>query len=173
MARQAIRNEGAPAEQAFLAIVAMARASDSAKRGDAIVSRDGIDHYIEIKHTTSNTINQIRAVKFIPLVIYSPQEPLPWAVIPAHEVVRLVVEKERGQHTELALESANLSLSGISASFRCGDAGLSQAVHGAIGAASAYQELREVLTELLQNLSEMKEQFREKVRAALAAGDKR
>lgn len=57
---------------------------------------------IEVKSATSNTLNQVRAVKYIPLVAYHvPTEA--WFVVPAPDVVRLVSSKARGQHTENSL----------------------------------------------------------------------
>jgi hypothetical protein len=171
MARQAIRNEGAGAERAFLGLVAKSRLTDSAKRGDAIVSVDGADNYIEIKYVTSNTVNQVRAIKFIPLVIYSPQHNRQWAVLPAHEVVRLVFQKDRGQHTEIALECANMTLSGVPAMFRFDDDGLSDAVHTAIRDARKYSLLAAALPELLQNIRVMNESYRKRIEIALQQGD--
>lgn len=171
MPRQAIRNEGAGAEKRFLELVHDARASDSAKRGDAIVKVDGVDCYVEVKHVTSNTINQIRAVKVIPLAIYTPGRPSPWLVLPGHEVTRLVYEKERGQHTELALESANLSRSGIPLRFQCTDLDLSARVHAAVREARRYEQLELEMQALYERLQQVKEEFRERVRRALLLGD--
>jgi len=173
MPRQAIRNEGKGAEQLLLQLVENSQDSDSSKRGDAIVTVDGVGSYVEIKYTTSNTINQVRAVKFIPLVIYSPQMPLHWAVLPSNEVVRLVFEKARGQHTELALECANMSLSGIPVTFRCSDEALSDAVHNAIREARKYSELKRKMDELLAELRGMETRYRAAVRDALRTGDAR
>jgi hypothetical protein len=150
-----------------------ARKSDSEKHGDAIVEIDGQQNYVEIKFTTKSTINQIRAVKFIPLAIYSPQKPLPWAVLSAVEVVRLVHGKSRGQHNELALECAALTLSGLPPSSRYSDSQLSDAVHEAIRSARRYPELAATLNALMARLTATKTEYREKVRVALTAGDGR
>jgi hypothetical protein len=170
--RQAIRNEGKPAEQAFLRLVKNALPSDVARRGDAIVSVDGASSYVEIKHVTSNTINQVRAVKFIPLVIYSPQfGDRPWAVLPAQEVVRLVLPKARGQHTEIALECANLSLSCIAGTFRCTSAGLDNAVQSAVRTARKYPTLERILHDLVNQLSALNAMFHTRIEGALRAGN--
>ncbi len=170
--RQAIRNEGKPAEQAFLKLVANARPSDVARYGDAIVTVDGTSTYVEIKHVTSNTINQVRAVKFIPLIIFSPQFiDRPWAVLPAHEVVRMVLPKARGQHTEIALECANLSLSGIDVTFRCNAADLDATVRNAVRAARTYESLAGILPDLVNALRELNETFRARIENALRQGD--
>lgn len=171
MPRQAIRNEGKPAEQAFLKLVANARPSDVARYGDAIVIVDGTSTYVEIKHVTSNTVNQVRAVKFIPLIIFSPQFiDRPWAVLPAHEVVRLVLPKARGQHTEIALESANLSLNGLDSRFRCTAAGLDGAVQDAVRAARQYKSLARILPDLVRQLRALNDTFHVRIEGALRNG---
>lgn len=172
MARQAIRNEGAAAEQAFLELVLNSRPSDSAKQGDAIVTVDGIDTYVEIKYVTSNTINQVRAIKFIPLVIYSPQRiERPWAVLPAQEVVRMVLPKDRGQHTEIALECASLSLSRVNEVFRSADTELDDVVRDAIRATRRYPKLGQLLSQLLQGIRFLNQTYQGSIEAALHEGD--
>jgi hypothetical protein len=50
--------------------------------GDALLD----DHPIEVKRASANTLNQVRAVKYITLVAY--HEPSDtWYVVPAHQVV--------------------------------------------------------------------------------------
>jgi hypothetical protein len=171
VARQAIRNEGEKAERIVLELVAGSRKSDSAKKGDAIVALDGADHYVEIKFVTSNTVNQVRAIKFIPLAIYSPQEEKCWAVLPAYEVVRLVFHKDRGQHTELALESANMTLTGISQSFRCNDAELNSVVQNAIRSARKYSRLETTLVDFLACIRGIKGIYAQRIELALEEGD--
>lgn len=171
--RQAIRNEGEPAEVQFKALVRGAKDTDAAKKGDARVELDGQDYYVEVKFVTSNTVNQVRAVKYTPLAIYTPAETLPWAVIPAPDVVRIVYEKPRGQHSELALECANMTLSGVGSHFRVSSAELSDRVHAAIRIGQRYPELAQTLRQLMGDLESMKSEFRERVRASLAAGDAR
>jgi hypothetical protein len=61
---------------------------------------------------TSNTINQVRAIKCNFLVIYSTYH-WSWFVVPAHVVVQLVKGKRRGQHTEIPYECATLSLKDV------------------------------------------------------------
>jgi hypothetical protein len=170
--RQAIRNEGKPAEKAFLRLVKNALPSDVAHCGDAIVSVDGAPSYVEIKHVTSNTINQVRAVKFIPLVIYSPQfGDRPWAVLPAQEVVDLVLPKARGQHTEIALECANLRLPRIADRFRCTNAGLDNAVQSAVRTARKYRTLELTLRDLVDQLRALNAMFQTRIEDALRAGN--
>jgi len=65
--------------------------------------------YVEVKKATAATLNQVRAVKYIPLVAF--HEPSDtWYVVPAHIIVCLVATKRRGQHTENPFESATLNI---------------------------------------------------------------
>lgn len=132
---------------------------------------DGEDWYVEVKHVTSNTVNQVRAIKFIPLMIFSPQRPRPWAVLPPQEVIRLVYLKNRGQHTELALECANLTLNQIPERFWHESAGLRLAVLAAIQSAQRYQALRTCMQDLLLRIRALKQQVEAALKGALDLGD--
>lgn len=73
--------------------------------GDAVLEGSPV----EIKRATSNTLNQVRAVKYIPMAaLFVPTDQ--WFVIPAHVIVLEVRRKRRGQHTENPFESATMSL---------------------------------------------------------------
>ncbi len=99
-----ISGGGRSAEDLFVAATGAVKAP-SASIGDAIL--DG--HPVEIKRATSSTLNQVRPVKYIPLVAY--HEPsTTWYVIPAHVVVAEASRKGRGQHTENPFESCTLTL---------------------------------------------------------------
>src|SRR5436190_7171588 len=102
-----ISRGGADAEDLFIALTGATRA-ERAALGDADV--DG--HEVEVKKAASATLNQVRAVKFIPLVaLFLPEGR--WFVIPASEIVRQCAKKTRGQHTENPFESATLSLNNL------------------------------------------------------------
>lgn len=102
-----ISRGGADAEELFRSLTG-ATIAERAALGDAIV--DG--RYVEVKKATSATLNQVRAVKYIPLVALSVPE-MTWYVIPANEIVRQCARKRRGQHTENPFESATLSLNNL------------------------------------------------------------
>lgn len=163
MARQAIRHEGDNAERSFRRLVKNSRSSPDSKRGDALVLVDNEWYFVEIKECHSNTINQVRAIKFISLIIYSPENSPPWVVIPPHEVVKLVSAKSRGQHTEIPFESANLSLSQLPDSFRCDDGGLEQKVIQAIRDGSNFAEVKETMENLRNELVELGSRTKTKV----------
>lgn len=77
----------------------------NARDGDVVL--DG--HAYEVKSTKLQMIAQVRAVKFIPLIIYqSAREE--WYVMPPQDVVRMVAQKTRGQHTEIPFECAAVNL---------------------------------------------------------------
>ncbi len=152
MPRQAIRHEGDSAEAAFFNLVPGSRKSLAAKLGDAEVLVGEDWRLVEIKECHSDTINQVRAIKYIPLVIYAPEGELPWLVIPPNEVVRQIASKSRGQHTEIPFESANLSLKRISAIFRCNDENLAEHVISAILEGDRFDGVRAAMVELRSEL---------------------
>lgn len=130
-----ISNQGRDAEALFLGLVNSSRKARDAASGDAVVSVDGVDIAIEIKkcdsvNGLSGTINQVRAIKFIPMVVYNPSVNL-WYVVPATELVRVAAGKSRGQHTEIPFESMNMSLRQI-VRWRCTPADLDATVRSAI-----------------------------------------
>jgi hypothetical protein len=93
-----ISGSGREAEDRFLELTGAERAPEAAL-GDAVV--DG--NVVEIKRATSTTLNQVRAVKFIVLVVYyCPNEVDPcWYVVPAHWVVAVVARKSRERVAEI------------------------------------------------------------------------
>ena len=129
-------------------------------------------HYLEIKQCHSNTVNQVRAIKFIPLIILAPNLAPRWVVLPPQEVVRLVAGRARGQHTEIPFESANLSLNGIPDRFRCPDQELPQRVEEAIRGARRYAAVGAELARLQDSLEELKTEVRNRILQALETGDR-
>ena len=95
---------GRSAEDLFRQLAGAVPAGRAAQ-GDALLQ----GHPVEIKRATSDTLNQVRAVKYLPIVVhFAPADE--WYVVPAHVVVAAVSRKRRGQHTENPFESATLSL---------------------------------------------------------------
>ncbi len=147
MADFGISDSGRTAEERFRGLtgaIPASRASD----GDALLE----GHPVEVKRATSNTLNQVRAVKYIPIVaLFAPTDT--WYVVPAHEVVVQVSRKARGQHTENPFESATLSLGNLGA-FRVDDPQeLRLRTLQAIEASASYLILKK---EMLQVLAESK-----------------
>lgn len=164
MSEPGISGRGRSAEEAFRAITGAgkpARASD----GDALLG----GHPVEVKRATNGTLNQVRAVKYIPLVArHEPSDT--WYVVPAHDVVRLVSEKARGQHTENPFESATLSVSHLS-DYRVPEAELKAATLKAIQSADEYPEIRENMNQVLEESRELARRSVARVRQTLSRAE--
>jgi len=121
------------------------------KAGDGDVVLGGSN--VEIKKATKPTINQVRAVKYIPLVVFD-EATGKWFVVPAHQVVRLVSTKVRGQHTENAFESATLRVSAL-AKYETSEKGLEQATLHAIAEAAKYLPLKAAMEKVLNESKDL------------------
>lgn len=156
-----ISGGGADAEAQFRALTgatAAARAAD----GDALL--DG--HLVEVKLASSVTLNQVRATKYITLVAYEVGTG-DWYVVPAHEVVRHVSRKRRGQHTENPFESATLSLRNLTA-FRVADpARLREEVLTAVAESVKYPIVHDEMRRVLSESRRLADESLARVRAAL------
>jgi len=132
-----ISGGGADAESQFIALTG---ATPAARRADGDALIEG--HLVEVKSASSFTLNQVRATKYITLVAFEVGTG-DWYVVPAHEIVRGVSRKQRGQHTENPFESATLSLRNLTA-FRLTDPSvLRTAVLNAVASSEKYPRLRE------------------------------
>ena len=160
--RAAIRNEGNEAEERFLKLVADARTGDQAKKGDAIVTVDGADSYVEIKQCQSSggTINQVRAIKYIPCVIWAPSFG-GWFILSPDQLVELALHKKRGQHTEISFECINFGLRSIPESLHttCKDEKLSEMVHMAIRRGRRHPRLQMAMRDLLKDIQSLKQNY--------------
>jgi len=119
-----------------------------------------------VKRATSVTLNQVRAVKYLPLVVhYAPADD--WYVVPAHVVVAGVSQKRRGQHTENPFESATLSLTNLH-TWKVDDARrLREATLEAIAASDRYPELRSAMKDVLRESRDLADASLERVRELL------
>ena len=138
-----ISHGGKSAEERFLALTG---ATKPAKAGDGDAVLGGA--FIEVKAASKQTLNQVRAVKYIPLVVYTSSNE--WYVVPAHAVVQLVSAKSRGQHTENQFESATLSLSALT-KYKVKESQLRKATLAAIAEAAKYPELKAAMDRVLQD----------------------
>jgi hypothetical protein len=134
----------------------------AAALGDALLE----GHYVEIKRASSNTLNQVRAVKYITLVAYNPPTGS-WYVVPADEVVRLIAGRTRGQHSENPFESATLSLRNLSHCRVASPTELRQATLAAIARSEARPDLRDAMKLTLRECRELVDEVLERVRALL------
>ena len=138
-----ISHGGQSAEELFRSLTGATR-SLRASSGDALL--DG--YPVEIKRATSATLNQVRAVKYIPLVAYDERSGR-WFVMPAHVVVREVSRKSRGQHTENPFESSTLSLNRLQ-DYQVEAGELRSRVLDAIETSSRYPGLRAEMVRILE-----------------------
>lgn len=162
-----ISRSGANAEERFIQLTGALparRASD----GDAVL--DG--HLVEIKAASSNTLNQVRATKFITLVAFDTRT-TDWYVVPAHEVVRLVSGKQRGQHTENPFESATLSVANLQMFRLASEDQLREAVLDAAAASAEFPEVRDAMQFVLDESRCLAEESRARVAAAFSRGPRR
>lgn len=155
-----ISGGGRTAEEMFREL-AGAEASAEAAKGDAVL--DGFQ--VEVKRATSNTLNQVRAVKYIPVAVYyEPRDE--WYVVPAHVVVTQVSQKLRGQHTENPFESATLSVRNLKP-YLTKPSDLRAATLTAIGASEEYPELKAAMADVLYESRKLADASLKRVRAVL------
>jgi hypothetical protein len=161
---QTLRHEGDRAKTLFTHLVPFSRQSQENTLSDTQVYVDGVWHSIEVKECHSNTINQVRAIKYLPLVIFDGQM---WYVIPPHEVVRLVSSKSRGQHTEIPFECANLTLSQLPSFLCCQSEQLPERVTWAIQEGLRFHEVKDAMDNLLTDLINLKDKTKSSITAIL------
>jgi len=159
---EGISNTGDQVEAEFRRLTGASRAA-RASHGDAVIN----GWNIEVKKASANTLNQVRAVKFIPLVAKDTRDGT-WYVISAPEVVRLVASKERGQHTENPFESATLNLPNLS-EFRVPETKLLAAVLSAIEAGKKATELHLAMNQVLSESKKLAADSLQRVRKLLEA----
>jgi len=153
---------GRQAEEEYIARTGAVPAP-AASIGDVLLE----DYPVEIKRAKSSTLNQVRAVKYIPLVAYSvPQQR--WYVIPAHVVVAEISRKTRGQHSEIPFESATLSLARLYRYRLSSPDELRLATLSAIESSSTYPRLRQEMIRIRDEARELADQSLSNVRALLA-----
>lgn len=156
-----ISGGGRSAEELYCQLTGAGPAAAAAE-GDCVLEGTPI----EIKRATAQTLNQVRAVKYIPLVVYfEPRDE--WYVVPAHAVVAGVSQKSRGQHTENPFESATLNLGSLRA-YKVDDPGrLREATLEAIAASERFPRLREAMQQVLRESRELAAESVERVRSLL------
>ena len=118
---------------------------------------------------SSNTVNQVRAVKDVPLIYSPPTDE--WFVVPADAIVALVAEKDRGQHTENPFESATMSLNRVrrcADPYACDPKNLTEQTCAAIKASAGYPDVRAAMQGVLLAATEVTRDPRATVAAILA-----
>ncbi len=156
-----ISGGGRSAEEMFRELTGASKAP-TASAGDAIL--EGCP--VEVKKATSNTLNQVRAVKYIPLVAF--HEPSGyWYVVPAHVIVAEVSRKRRGQHTENPFESNTLSIGRLVQSRVEDPSELRSRTMNAIEASSHYPGLKHEMRHILDESRRLADDSVERVRRLL------
>jgi uncharacterized protein (UPF0248 family) len=144
-----ISRGGKEAEEQFMAITG-ATPTARAALGDAVL----VGVTVEIKHTKkTEALNQVRAVKYIPLVVWVSGEDA-WYVIPAHRIVAIVSGRKRGQHTENPFESATLNLKHLGDYRLESAADLATAVARSAAESTAYPQLKNEMDRVLAEAKE-------------------
>lgn len=155
-----ISSAGREAERLFREITGATQTAKAAD-GDALLN----NHAVEIKQTSTNTLNQVRPVKYLPLVVFDKRN-AEWYVVPPNEIVRLVAERSRGQHTENPFESVTISLTKL-VEFKVGEVNLRLATIDAIRQGDSRPELRDTMREIRDKASELAKWSRERVQLLL------
>jgi hypothetical protein len=153
------------------------RASGKCKPlGDIQFIYKNASHYVEVKQCTSKesknktrigTINQIRPMKFIPLVVWDPSVDS-WYVVPASKQIEMALDKLRGQHNELAWECTNISIKQIDA-VRCNEDQTAERIARAIDEDSTIcKNAKFIFSNLLTKLRSLKKDTDEKIKEVLS-----
>jgi hypothetical protein len=151
-----ISNQGDATETRFRELTGATRTT-RASLGDAVIA----GHAVEIKAASSDTLNQVRAVKFIPLVAFH-KTSCKWYVLSAPDIVALVHEKSRGQHTENPFESATLSIRQLER-FHVAESELKNAVLEAITKGKRFGDLKKIMDDVLLDSKRLAEISRQRV----------
>ena len=118
-----------------------------------------------MKQASTNTLNQVRPVKYLPLVVLDTRTS-GWYVVPPDEVVRLAAQRGRGQHTENPFESVTLNLAKFR-DFKVAETDLRSVTIAAFGRGDHRSDLRDVMTEVRDKESSLAAWSRKRVQQML------
>lgn len=168
-----ISYSGYEAEAMFRRLVPFSKDSESPAKGDVRVVLGGVEHYVEVKSCKTRkggTANQVRAIKYLPVVIHTPTRETEWIVFPANVILGYVVQKARGQHSEVPFENATVGLGEWTKEFSCSSADLPGRVMGAIFEARRYPGLKRSMDLLMYDLKRLSYRARDEVEQILEGG---
>ena len=154
-----IRHSGDYAEERFVAAVHGSWYSTEPSRGDVCLYHGGRERYVEIKQSGGSNVNQVRPIKWIPLVVLHKPTDI-WHVLSAPDQVNLACYRSRGQHSELPWECCQLQLPFDN---QCRDAGLPAAIAKAIEEGDDDLERYEAMRVLSQRLAELRHEVKERI----------
>lgn len=133
-----IRFDGDSAVHRFCEITGARALPHASREGDAVLGITAV----EIKKATAGTISQVRAVKYVPLVVYRPEQD-EWIVVPAPDLIRMIVEGQKhGQHGASPFICCSFSVRSIE---QYATTDLSQAVQWAYMLGVQHPKLREAM----------------------------
>lgn len=159
-----ISNEGERVEVEFRRLTGF-RKPTPAGLGDAELTLDGEAKYVEVKKASSDTLNQVRPVKYSTLVAKDVRDG-EWYVVPPQVVVAEALRKRRGQHCESPLECCTLSLRRLQA-YRRSVGELRDAVAEATRSGDALDGLPAVLRSHIERIRQVVEEDRARIREEL------
>lgn len=162
---QGISGQGSEAEGMYRSLTG-ARQSRNRQRGDCVL--DG--HYVEIKKTSAEgSINQVRPVKYVPLVVWNETTDA-WYVIPPHVIVHHAVRKRRGQHSENPFECLALNARWFSG-YRVTPSELRAATLSCVAIGEAHTTVAGSMRVVLRDVVDLSLKHRQLVQAALDVDD--
>ena len=112
------------AEDIFLKVVSRSLKASRESKGPKHDIRITMDNdavfTIDVRMSTTGILNQVRAIRYVPMAVYNPEEEYSyrWTVIPPHLLVVEAASKRRGQHNEIPFECCSLNIRGFGA---CGE----------------------------------------------------
>jgi len=161
---------GYEAEAMFRRLVPFSIDTTSPSKGDVRVILGGVEHYVEVKSCRSvkgGIANQVRAIKYLTIAIHTPARKTAWIVFPANVVLKYVMQKARGQHSEVPFENATVSLGEWADEFACTSEELPRRVMGAIFEAGRYPDLKRSMDLLMYDLKRLSYRARDEVEQIL------
>jgi hypothetical protein len=158
MTTSGISNMGGSAENRFRSLTNSTKPSP-ASLGDAEL--DG--NFAEVKKVSSDTLNQVRAVKYSTLVAYDSVREK-WFVVPAVKVVQLVADKSRGQHSENPFESATISLAKLD-KYETAEGNLVGAWENAIAQSEARLDVKLKMAQIKLECADLAKKHRDEVQS--------
>ena len=117
-------------------------------------------HPVAVRTASDNTVNQVRAVRYLPIAVFHAPRKL-WYVVPPHDVVRFALGKKKGQHGANPFESITLSVKELSTYKVSSENDLLSAVNAALAAGEQHPKLRETMKKIQAKVEEVSLQSKE------------
>jgi hypothetical protein len=131
-------------------------------RGDALATVDGIPTPVEVKKCSASTINQVRPIKFLPLVIYNEANRC-WYVIGPVPLIKYACGRGRGQHTEIPFESVTLNINAWEL-YKVGPESLKSRVVEVIRESRRHCGIELCMRKLAQDIKDLSDRYKDAIR---------